>query len=67
MQMLKISLAAARVNARLTQSEVAGKMGVGKQTLVNWENGKTEPKASQLMQLCEIYAIPQDFIFLQRE
>ena len=34
----KISMAAARVNAKLTQSEVAEIMKVSKQTIVNWEN-----------------------------
>lgn len=37
---IKISLAAARVNAGLTQSDVAQMLKVGKQTIVNWEKGK---------------------------
>lgn len=36
----KISLAAARVNAKMTQSMVAEKMHVSKQTIVNREKGK---------------------------
>ncbi len=34
----KITLKAARVNAGLTQKEVAGKMGVSVQTINKWEN-----------------------------
>lgn len=64
MEMLRISLAAARVNAKMTQQEVAKKMGIGKQTLVSWEKGKTEPKTSQIRELSQMYSIPVDNIFL---
>ena len=40
MQDLQISLAAARVNAGLTQADVAKEMRLNKQTIVNWEKGK---------------------------
>lgn len=61
---LKISLAAARVNAGLTQSEVAQIMRIGKQTIVNWEKGITEPKINQARELSDLYKIPLDYIFL---
>lgn len=61
---IQISLAAARVNAKLTQEEVAKKMHVTKQTLVNWEKNKNKPKPAQFYLLCEIYGIPRDNIFL---
>lgn len=64
MENIKISLAAARVNARMTQQMVADRMHVGKQTIVNWEKGKTEPKISQMRELSEIYGIPIEYIFL---
>ncbi len=60
----QISLAAARVNAGLTQEEVAEKMHIGKQTIVNWEKGISEPKISQMDMLLELYQIDRDFIFL---
>ena len=43
----QISLASARVNAEMTQEEVAKYMHVGKQTVVSWEKGTSEPKMSQ--------------------
>ena len=43
MNEIRISLAAARVNARMTQQQVAEKMGVSKQTIINWEKGKVVP------------------------
>lgn len=61
---LQISLAAARVNARLTQEQVAKKLHIAKQTIVNWERGKTEPTVSQARQLSELYQINLDNIFL---
>lgn len=64
MKQLQISLAAARVNAGLTQEEVARAMKVGKQTIVSWEKGNSEPKMSQSRQLSELYHMPLDYIFL---
>lgn len=64
MEDLKISLAAARVNAGLTQAEVAKEMKVTKNTIVAWERGAREPKMSQARRLSELYNIPLDNIFL---
>ena len=60
----KISLAAARVNAGMTQEEVAKRMRLSKQTIVNWEKGKILPKPAQFEMMCRIYNIPTDYIFL---
>lgn len=64
MEKLQISLAAARVNAGLTQEEVARKMKVSKNTLVNWEKGVSEPTITQGRELSSLYKIPLDNIFL---
>ena len=64
MEQIQISLAAARVNAGLTQDAVAEKMGVTKQTIVNWEKGRVVPKIPEMEMLSRIYKIPQDNIFL---
>lgn len=64
---LKISLAAARVNAQMTQSTVAEKMNVSKQTIINWEKGKIIPGTAQLQFLCNLYDFPVDNIFLPNE
>lgn len=60
----QISLSAARVNAELTQAEVADKMGVTKRTIINWEKGVIKPNAASLNMLSSIYRIPVDYIFL---
>lgn len=64
MEKLQISLAAARVNAGMTQECVAQKMHVSKQTIVNWEKGKIVPGIPEVEMLARIYKIPQDNIFL---
>ena len=64
-KMLKITLAAARVNAGLTQKEVADMLDVSNKTVCNWENGKSYPSPKQIDMLCEIYGISYDnIIFL---
>lgn len=61
---IQISLAAARVNAEMTQEDVARSMQVSKQTIVNWEKGKVIPKPAQLEMMCRLYNIGVDYIFL---
>lgn len=62
--MLQISLAAARVNAKMTQEEVAKQLDVSKQTIINWEKGRVVPGIPEVEMLSKIYKMPQDYIFL---
>ena len=64
LETLQISLAAARVNAGMTQEEVAKRMHVSKTTIVNWEKGKIVPGIPEMEMLSRIYRIPQNNIFL---
>lgn len=64
MPTINISLKAARVNANLTQRELAEALNVTVDTVLNWENGKSEPKLSQLKRISELSGIPMDFIFV---
>ena len=43
--MLKITLQAARVNAGMTQRQVAQELGVVNKTISNWESGKVNNKS----------------------
>ena len=61
---IKISLAAARVNANKSQEELAKEMEVTRVTLANWENGKTKINKAQLYLFCELCCIPVGNIFL---
>lgn len=58
----QISLAAARVNAKLTQEDVARKLHISKATICSWENENTEPTLSQLRKLANLYNISIDYI-----
>lgn len=62
--MPRISLEAARINARLTQRQLAEALEISVGTVVNWENGKSEPSLSQLRKISELSGIPMDFIFV---
>ena len=61
---MRISIKAARVNAEMTQEELADKLGVNKTTIINWESGKSEPAWSQLKRISELSGIPIDYIFV---
>lgn len=54
---LKDVIKEARLKEKLKQEEAAELVGVTVQTYSKWENGKTEPKASQVAKLSEILGI----------
>ena len=58
----KITLKAARVNAELTLDDVAERIGKSKQSIENWESGKTPIKYSDLIELSELYEMPVKYI-----
>lgn len=62
MEIVKFSLAAARVNAGLSQKEAAEKLGISNKTLWSWENYQTYPSADMVPKICELYGIPYDQI-----
>ena len=61
---IKISLASARVNAGLTQVQVAEKMKCAKNRVINLEKGRAKIKPTELVFLSTLYNIPIDNIFL---
>lgn len=65
--MYRISLEAARVNAKMSQKDAALAMNVNVSTIRNWEAGKTSPDADKFKELCNIYGCPMDLIFLGKE
>lgn len=62
MSEFRISLRAARINAELTQEQAAKLMGRNKQTIVNWESGKTEISFGDVLRLCQVYDVPVEYI-----
>lgn len=62
----KITLKAARVNAGLTQKEVAKMMKKNESTIVNWENGNGKNiKYFDFKKLCKLYKKNIDEIFFE--
>ena len=59
---IKISMAAARINAGLTQKELAEACEVSESTIINWENGKALPHIKRLPKLEKAYGIPLDYV-----
>ena len=62
--MVKMSLAAARVNRGLTQAELAEKIGVSRQAILDWENGKRTIRPINLYALCSALEVTEDDILL---
>ena len=58
--MYKVSLRAARVNADLDLEGAAKQLGISSKTLSRWEKGLSSPRADQLHNLCDLYAVPMD-------
>jgi putative transcriptional regulator len=65
-EMAKIPINAARVAAGLTQEELAEKMGVSRQTIINWETGKQEMKTLYLYAFCHVTGFSEDDILLPK-
>lgn len=63
---MKISLKAARVNANLTQSELARAVGVTKMTINAWENGRKAIKPAYLLMISRVTGCPIDDLILPK-
>lgn len=59
---IKISMAAARVNAGLTQKQVCEALNISKTTLVSYEKGRTIPDVKIGGELAKLYNISPDNI-----
>ena len=65
---MKIKLNAARVNAGLTQEDVAKRLGKSKNTIVSWEKGKSSPDIETGKALAKLYGVSvNDLIFLPND
>lgn len=59
---IKITMAAARKNAGLSQKQLAEQCGVSESAVLNWENGKNPPKLKYLPKLEAAYGISLDYV-----
>ena len=60
MEVMKITLKAARVNAGLSQKEAADRLGISNKTMGNWENCVCFPPADMIPKICELYGVSYD-------
>lgn len=65
---MAITLKAARVNKNLTQAEAAKLLGISKDSLWNYENGRSFPDVRVVKKMEEVYGIPyNNLIFLTND
>ena len=61
----KFTLKALRINENLTQEEAGEKLGITKDKISRWENGKSYPNAKQIHLIENLYGVNyDDIIFL---
>lgn len=58
----QLNIKAWRVNAELSQDDVADKLGVTRHTVMRWENGKIKPKGLVIYALAKLYNTEVDNI-----
>ena len=56
-----------RNKAGLSQEALARVMGLSRMTIANWEQGKTEPSASQVKILADIFGVTTDQLLGRKE
>lgn len=59
---MKLSLEALRVNAGMTQQDVADRLGVSRSTVIKWEGGNVEPKELVVYALAKLFNVEIDTI-----
>lgn len=57
----------ARMAAQLTQEQVADALGVSRQTVSNWENGRTYLDIVSVIKMSDLYAISLDHLLKEQE
>ncbi len=51
-----------RIKHGFTQHDLAKKLNVSSQTILNWENEIYEPKISQLIQIADLFDVSLDYL-----
>ena len=62
MEILAKNLRTLRKEAKLSQTEVAEKLGLGYYTLGKWEQGRAEPSADDLVRLADFFEVSTDYL-----
>ena len=62
--MAKLTLPAVRVNANMTQEDMATALGVSRKMVADWEAGKADMRPAYLMAICYLTGCSVDDILL---
>ena len=63
---MAMTIKAARINKGYSQAQAAEKIGISKETLSNYERGKSYPDVPILKKIEEVYEVPYNqLIFLR--
>lgn len=58
----KIKLKTLRKEKHLTQIELAEKLGIPVKSLINWEQGRTNPNLESLANLLDFFGVPASYL-----
>lgn len=61
------TIKALRVRKQISQLDLANQLGVSRQTVSNWETGKTVPSLDYMTIMAEEYGLSLDSLFLEKE
>lgn len=67
MEIPKISLKAARVNAGYDQRNAACRLNINRATLQNYEKGKTVPDWNMVLKMERLYNYPANYIYFGKD
>lgn len=59
---IQITMKAARVNAGITQGEMARRIGRSQNTVMWWETDKKSPRTDEFVKFCEICQIDPKYV-----
>ena len=57
----------ARNNAKLSQEQAAEALGVSRQTISNWETGKSYPDIISVIRMSELYSVSLDHLLKEED
>ena len=62
MNIFSKNLKALRLEAHISQAELAEKMGVGQRTVSNWELGARQPDYDTLVKIAKYFEVSTDYL-----
>lgn len=62
-----MNLETLRARDGVSREYVARKIGVSHMTVFNWERGETEPNASQIRALADLFGVTTDYLLGSKE